>query len=1311
MGYDPYLDELLPADEATLDPIMQREAYESDALLAREREERKQREQLAAQQAAEAEAKATATAKPAQQQANKPPADAASAAQSYLPIKEASEATGAYVAGMIDFTDDAIELGGKIVGQNWEAIPDGWGPEQKTQWGKGLRAVASFIGPTIGLGGLTRSGIMGLTRLAGIANTSKAVAIAGTLGVEMAAGTAVDYTNTRSQEGDNLSGFLKKQFPGTFDWLPDDLATLDTDSPDIKRKKSTLEGAGLGLLSSIIEGGIAFARGLKGLPAGVTFKPVDDQAKQAFAKQTAKSPMTQSSHPILDRILKDENYRAKHIDDMASVELDKMGGMDYVDRYSPNLHSEVSDLSETIPYAVKPDAIPQMMVDNARILNNIDTVYGRPAKFHSDAFIKSLDLQFDAGRKLVKQLDDKIKEYGNFEAVLPNGRMMNKAELLSAGDDLAAKLLNPTMEGKALRDLLDGYRDKISIAQGAGSAKPINAEASAAASTALNELSKFYLNMDMQRASAYIQTSLAGEASDLATAARVMGDEIDVTYIQERLLDKMEVLWYETDMSSSIAGWALNNKKIWQEAINARKSNPNELKAFGREALEAFKAARKLHAEQNRTFWSTLRDMNTENPAFVAPLMRAYELTDGNVNSIHKLNKYMSNVLGVVNKAFIDMEPQIPSQVVQGLFSTFYNAKLSSLITPVKAISNNFALLLMKPLNIGLGAVARGDFHSLQRGWMQYATHMDTTMKASGDYMSSMFKRIAADPSITQRADFITTNKEHLALAREYAAAELTKGNYYPSMKVQFTDTLAAINNHPWVRYSMNFMESGDAFVKSAIGMSEARGRAFDKIFQETGKVPNATDIAKVADDIYKTMFDKDGLITDSAVKYASGEIAMNLDNEFAESLSTMLNRAPILKSVILFPRTSINVLDFVHKHSPLSYFIGDLQKVRSLKDADEIAQYLSTKGINIENQPLEQAFKTYKAEVEGRVAMGTMITTMGGWMYVQGNLTGNGHYDKQVNKFQQNAGDKPLRSWKGIDGKWRSYDGIEPISTFLALTADILQNANSLGTTRTEQLLQKLGHAVSMNLTNKSFMSGLQPISDLLGGQPAAMSRWAANTSSISILNQMSRIMMPGLREVDTDLGSMMRNKWNILDVAGVGKALPKAYDWYDGTVVGENDPITNFINNTLPFKTNSDPSPGKQFLIETEFDIQPAMKASIKGAKYNAEQRSRLAEIHGKAGHFRKGIELLMEDPRVADDLKTIRDARNRGVTQEQADLSDSYTHIQIRRLLNRTMNHAKRQLAEEMPDIRVAELAAKKNRQSAARSDYTNLLEIPK
>ena len=1307
MDYDPIGNMLSGTTEATLDPVLQQQAYESNKLMEEEEEERKRQDALIAQQQAEAEQQAD-------QKLNETNGfEMGNIGQN---IQNALEAPTALVGGMIDFTDDVLELGGKIVGQEWEAIPEDWGPQNKTPWGKAARAIVSFIGPTIGIGSLTKAGILGVARLAGMANTSKAVSIVGSLGVEMAAGTAVDAINSHSEE-ENLSGYLKKQFPGTFDWLPDDLATLDTDSPDIKRQKNILEGAGLGILSSVIEGGVSFARALKGIDPGVVFKPKDDAAKAAFQTQTNKSPVTQSGHPILDRILKDEGYRQQHIDEMAQVELAGFGGIEYVDRYSPNLHSQVADLTETIPHAVKPDAIPQMLVDNARILENIGTYYGRPAKFHTDAFLKSMDLGTLASRKIVKELDARIKSYGNFEAVLPDGRMMNSKELLQAGDELAAKILEPRVDPKALRSLLEGYRDKISIAQGAGSAKPINAEASAAAKSALDELGKYYLNMDMQRASAYYQTALAGESADLATAARNIGDAVDVTEIQERILDKMEVLWFETDMAGSIHGWALNNEKIWQEAINARKKNPNELKALGREVLDEFKAAKKLKAEQNRTFWSGLKDMNRSNPQFVSPLMRAYELTDGDVNSIHKLNNYMKEVLGVANKAFIDGNPQIPSQVVQGMWATLYNFKLSSLMTPLKAMSNNFALLLMKPLNVAMGAAMRGDWNTIQRGWIQYATHMDTTMKASSDYMSQMFKRIAADPTVTQRADFITQNKEMIQLGREFAEAEAAQGRYGPAFKMMWVDTMEKINNHPWVRYSMNFMESGDAYVKSAIGLSEARGRAYDDILKQTGKAPKAADVEKAAADIYKSMFNEQGLMTDSAVKYASGEIAMNLDNEFAEGLNRMLEKAPLLKTVVLFPRTSINVLDFIHKHSPLSYFIGDLQKVNELDkllkvapdDLSPIAEFLATKGINVTKQDPISAYKAYSSEVQGRVAMGTTLVTMGGWMSAQGNLTGNGHYDKQVNKFQQNAGEKPLRSWKGIDGKWRSYDGIEPIATFLALTADILQNTQSLGTTKSEQMLQKLGYAVSMNLTNKSFLQGLQPITELMNGQPAALSRWASNTASISVLNQMSRIMMPGLREVDTDLMSMMRNKYNILDAAGIGEALPKAYDFIDGSVVGDNDPLTNFLNNTLPFKTNSDPSPVKQFLIDTEFDVQPSMKKSLKGATYTAGQRSRLAQIMGESGHFRTGLELLMKDKRIKEDIASIRKARERGVTQEQADLSNSYTHIRIRKLLTQSLNYAKRQLAQEMPDIRLSELTAKKTREAQRKRDYGTVLQL--
>jgi len=244
MGYDPIGNMLSGTTEASIDPISQQQAYESNKLAAAEEEERKRQQELAAQQEAQA----------AVQQKQKQEAASAN------PIGEVGAAV---VGGLVDFTDDILEVGGKLTGHEWEAIPEDWGPQNKTDWGKAARAIVSFVGPTIGISSLTKAGLLQVAKMGAMANTSKAVSIIGNLGVDMAAGTAVDAINSHSEE-DNLSGFLKKQFPGSFDWLPDDLATLDTDSPDLKRKKNILEGAGLGLLSSVIEGSVAFAKAHEG---------------------------------------------------------------------------------------------------------------------------------------------------------------------------------------------------------------------------------------------------------------------------------------------------------------------------------------------------------------------------------------------------------------------------------------------------------------------------------------------------------------------------------------------------------------------------------------------------------------------------------------------------------------------------------------------------------------------------------------------------------------------------------------------------------------------------------------------------------------------------------------------------------------------------------------------------------------------------------------------------------------------------------------------------------------------------------------
>ena len=1281
MGYDPIGKMLSGTTDATLDPVLQRQAQQNNQQSQQEEEERKRNEALMQQQAAQKQK--------ADQQLQQKAEKNSFGNRVKDTLQNSIEAPTALVGGAID----VIEQIGEKFNQPWMEFPDQWEPQNKTPWGQAMREVITAVGPAVGLSLLTRRGTAALGKASGLPTPPKWVQAVGNAGTDAAAGLAWDSIGKHAED-DNLTGSLKQTWPKAFGWIPDDLATLDTDSPDIKRKKNQFEGAGLGLFTSAFEGAIALARGLKGLFPGVEFIAKDEQAAKNLTQIANKGGENFSNSPILDRIMRDENYRAKSVDEIAEIRFNKKGA----DTPDPFIHSPVFDDAERLPKAVRPDGLMQAMVDTKRINENIGTVNGRMASFMTDSMMEGLEMSDLAGRSLARKIEDTIKKFGNFEAKLPDGRMLTNKELLKAGDNLAAVILDPRMSGEDLRKLFDEY--DLRQTNKTLNLSPITESADIAALKAIKELKDVYLNMDTARASAYIQASLAGEVADLGTAVRVMGDEQDITRAQELIFDKLVVLWDETDMAGSINGWALQSRQAFK---NLSKSDPKSIEQFAKDAKEQITKTAQAKAANRATFLQNLRDINKANPEYLKPLSYAYELTDGEVNSIHKLNMYMANVLGT-KKLFLDTNPSMPSQVVQSLFGTFYNLKLSSLMTPIKAISNNMAMLLMKPANVMLGAALRGDGKTMHRAWVQYASHMDTTLRGAADYMGYMFKRVAADPTVTQRADFVARSSDTMEVARLYAEAEAAKGRLAPMMKVGFVDTLNKINDHPWFRYSMNFMEAGDAFVKSAISWSEARGRAFDQILAEGRKI-TADEVERVSQEIYRGMFNTDGLITDEAVKYASGEISMNLDHPLADGLNDFLNKAPILKTLILFPRTSVNTLDFIHKHSPLSVFAGEFNKVTSLKEPDEITEFLASKGLEF----TEATWNNYKSEVVGRVAMGTSLVTMASWMYVQGNLSGNGYYDKQVNRYQQNVGERPLRSWRGIDGKWRSYDSIEPIATFMALTADILDNHDTLGSAQSEKLLQKLVFALSMNLTNKSFLQGLQPITELTSGQPAAIARWAANTASVGLFNQMARLMIPGLREVDSELQTMLRNKWNVLDTVGIGKPLPLKYDFIDGSIVGREDPLTNVLNNLLPFKTSTNPSPEKQFLIDSEFDVQPAMMTSLGGVKYTVDQRSRLAEIMGKSGLFKEGIQKLMKDPEIKKDLQQIQKLRDAGVVSDEMQLAGSRTHRMLRQLTYSVVNHAKRQLAEESPEIRTAELRKLQVQNSQLRGDYGQILSL--
>ena len=117
---------------------------------------------------------------------------------------------------------------------------------------------------------------------------------------------------------------------------------------------------------------------------------------------------------------------------------------------------------------------------------------------------------------------------------------------------------------------------------------------------------------------------------------------------------------------------------------------------------------KRIQAEAKATA-DVLREIKEVNPEMLNPLLLAYEATDGKVSTIDALNNYFRQSTGVIKKAFVDGQPDIPSVIMQGFWSNVYNSTLSAFATPIKAVASAGALLIERPVATFAGALAHGD--------------------------------------------------------------------------------------------------------------------------------------------------------------------------------------------------------------------------------------------------------------------------------------------------------------------------------------------------------------------------------------------------------------------------------------------------------------------------------------------------------------------------------------------------------------------------------------------------------------------------
>ena len=1144
-------------------------------------------------------------------------------------LQTAAEAALAIPTGATDFAVDLINL---TPGVELPKVP-----EFENEVTQTIREISSIVLPTIGLGG---AGTARLATLAGKASkATKAGAFVndplvkwiGTTAFNAGTGAFVDYTVEINQEDDNLAGVLKANWPTQFGWIPDNVATLDSDEPDGIRAKNVLEGVYLGAGGDVLFGAVKLWKQLRGF-------------------KTTVIPETEKSGKFFENLPLDEDVEVAVNRSAAKREAvtDELG--EYNFRKSIEINGPERALDEPLygvtdmyyyqEYAgrsLDDGGIALASADSYRIRNNKASTNGRVRSLMTDSTIKSINEGRQEYDVILRGMRDDLINSDKFGLKLPDGTYQTAKQIIEDGEELAAEhMMLPLPQ---LKELFDKFSTEVSGEMGLATLSSTGMEA---ARQMMKKYMDDFMTMDSVRAQAYLESSVAGQVSDTAMGMRLVEGTPAIERAQEQILDRIQLLMAMRGRAAYVRGRALRMSGLWDrlraEGTPAQKANRQAYaervaKQLKEETTDTLKTLKAIEADAALSV-DTLREVSQNNKEMLAPLIMAYEFTDGNVDTIAKLNKYLQESTGTIRKFFYDRNPGMPSVVLQGMWANLYNSTLSAFATPIKAGLSNFAGLVQKPIGNYVGALLTGDTRLIQRGWYQYFSDAEA-LQNSFQYMKQVFKRSATEADVNNlaRDDIFVKNEKQIEILEAYANALEEQGKGVgPQAAVQRIRAIHDLAQHPWLRFGNRAMQALDGFTQSMIAHAEAKGRAFDDVTNFGRKKFDG----KAAEDVYKRvyseMFDNQNLITDKAVQYTTGEIALNLDNSANNAISEIIARAPALKPFFLFTKTPLNEIKLMTSYTPLGVFIKGLNDfdlpVSKLSDK-EIYDKLKTRGIELNTNDPQAHINKYneiRADFRGRRAIGTLAVTGAAGLMLSDRMTGNGIYDKTKQRARRDQDWKP-RSIRLPGGNWVSYDNLGPITNWLGLTADIMDNFDTLSPNDTGELLNKMTHVLAASFTEKTYLAGLEPLMGILSGDPSEMARWGSSflsSSTIrgsSFLAEISRVMDPGLKEVEQDLFNLIQNR-----LPGLKSTLPAQYDYIDGGEIGVPNLITRVTNNYLPWKVNGKISPEKQFLLDIEYDGRPNINTNGKGIEYTPSERSDIARIMGEDGRFKLAIQQVM-------------------------------------------------------------------------------------
>ena len=251
----------------------------------------------------------------------------------------------------------------------------------------------------------------------------------------------------------------------------------------------------------------------------------------------------------------------------------------------------------------------------------------------------------------------------------------------------------------------------------------------------------------------------------------------------------------------------------------------------------------------------------------------------------------------------------------------------------------------------------------------------------------------------------------------------------------------------------------------------------------------------------------------------------------FSHAVQTMANKHPLLRQVIPFIQTPMNIMGQAWDRTPL------LNRLRQ-QYRDELAS----------SDP------AIAAQAKGKMAMGTAIYGTLTFLAVEGRITGGGPTDPKRAAIWRNSPNwQPYSINFGTEDKpyWVSYARMDPWTTAFGIVGDIaeMSKLGQMADSDASDMASMAIAAIGNNIVSKTYLQGIADTVDLMNAKD---SPWEVGnffkrrmTSLIpfsSATNQIGNLNDDYTREVRSVLDQLKKS-------TGLGRGdLPVKYDWVTG-------------------------------------------------------------------------------------------------------------------------------------------------------------------